>query len=170
MDKIKPHLQKAGRLLFEHFEKIILAVVLVILAYDSFNMVFGISGEKRGLETVRNTLKNTAPGGRVLTYDPSCSFKRYIENDGTESFDEMNALLAKGHRVFNPDVWKRLSNRVVRIRSGDEFGWWIVAVHARQQACCTRPVRSRPWAHHEGVAIAFVVPVKHLSVGIQAAA
>ena len=128
MDKIKPHLQKAGRLLFEHFEKIILAVVLVILAYDSFNMVFGISGVQRDLETARNTLKNTAPGGRVLTNDPSSDFKRYIENDGTESFDEMNALLAKGHRVFNPDVWKRLSNRVVRIRSGDEFGLGAMAV------------------------------------------
>lgn len=128
MDKIKPHLKKVGQFLFQHFEKIVLSLMLVALAIVAVLLLVGISPEKKRLSEVRATLKNTAPGGRVLKVETDADFKRYIENDRPENLEEMNALLAKGHRVFNPDVWKRLSNRVVRIRSGDEFGLGAMTV------------------------------------------
>lgn len=110
-------LKKFGDIFQQHYEKIILGVVLLALLGAALYLPIRVSQNRQAIQEARDKTERIPrqQSQPVDTARAEALLKRAARPPALE--------LADGHRLFNPDLWKRNPNGdLLRIRTGEEEG------------------------------------------------
>lgn len=110
-------LRKLGDIIKEHYEKIILGVVLLALLGAALYLPIRVSQARQAIQEARDRTER-APRQQSQPVDTARTDALLKRLDRPPALE-----LGDGHRLLNPDVWKRTpGGDVVRIRTGEEEG------------------------------------------------
>ncbi|MFN0069618.1 MAG: hypothetical protein ACKVYV_18530 [Limisphaerales bacterium] len=112
-------LKKLGDILQQHYEKIVLGVVLIALLGAALYLPIRVSQNRQAIEEARDKTERV-PRQQSQPVDTSRS-EGLLKRSARPPVLDLG--LGGEHRLFNPDLWKRTPNGdLLRIRTGEEEG------------------------------------------------
>lgn len=120
MDQLK----KLGAAFANHYEKVILSVILLALLGTAAFLPFRVSESR---ETIRQALERIRSGKKKETQPVDTA---QMEQLLRRAKLDPNLSLSGEHNLFNPVVWKKGNDRLFKVVRGDEEGPGGLAVTA----------------------------------------